>query len=233
LLQRLASLPDDPQDVCQRLADAANEAGGPDNITAILVEWRGFREGRFPVPVMGRTQGIDIQHGEQLRSALEDLERDLAWLLAGAREVAQPSPLRSLAAAKRLLGPPVYLDYVLRHPSDNPMHVFHQACTDAGGAWRRSYEAHLGSFLPLLRRVLEGQVRMSPLLSDDDVGYIFSSLWRDWRRVEERYFTICSRPALNQQERSLDPLIEHMTSSVRTMAGLSEMLPRMAINLAE
>jgi serine/threonine protein phosphatase PrpC len=28
-----------PQDICDRLIDAANDAGGPDNISAILVEF--------------------------------------------------------------------------------------------------------------------------------------------------------------------------------------------------
>jgi protein phosphatase len=37
-LQRIVLTAPSPQDACQRLIDAANEAGGPDNITAILVQ---------------------------------------------------------------------------------------------------------------------------------------------------------------------------------------------------
>lgn len=230
-IERLLTGFPDPQDACNALIDAANQAGGPDNITAILVHWRSYREGDVPVPAPGDATNMDYAHAENIRGALEDMEKDMSWLLAGIREVSQESPLRALAAAKRLLGGEVYLEHVLRHPAEDPLQVFHQVCASADGAWRLSYEAHKAAFRPLIKQVIDGRVRLSPLLTNDDIARIFGSLLSDWDRVEQRYFDTCASDDLLAQSRGLEGMIQHMTGSARTLSGLCEMLPRMAINL--
>jgi protein phosphatase len=224
---------EDPTRACQALADAANERGGPDNITCVVVDWRGFHKGQFEVPVPDAPKAgpETLEFVDRMRAALTDLEKDLEWLLTGARETSQESHLRSLAAAKRLLGAETYLDFVMRNPSNNPLHVFHQVCSDSNGVWRKTYEAHKMAFYPLLTSITGAAVRISPLLEPFEVGSIFKCLWDDWGKVEKRYFQTCKRKALHDQEKSLDYLISHMCNSVRTVVGLTELLPRMAINL--
>jgi hypothetical protein len=51
-------------------------------------------------------------------------------------------------------------------------------------------------------------------------------IWSGWRAVGDRYFQVCSRPALHEQEQTLDVLILHMTDSARTLHGLLQFLPR-------
>ncbi len=219
---------DDPQQCCQELIDAANRAGGPDNITAAVVDFFGPREvtdaDRIPPP---RTPP-ELPHNvaQQTLAALELLEEDLRWLLEGSRESASDNRLTALAAAKRRLGPEAYRRFLTKHPNQAPVHIFHQACAAPDSPWRTQYQHHLDQLAAPLERLFGGGIRLSSLLTGDDTAGIYRTLWDDWRNVEQRYFKTCERQAKRVDELTLDVLITHMLNSVRTLAGLLEFLPR-------
>lgn len=232
--QILASHPD-PQQACRALANAANELDGTDNITAVIIDWLGYREGpprQMPDPLPDLDTQAAHQIVEDLIKLLTALETQIAWLQQGGRETAQESYMRSLAAAKRLLGGNVYLDFILQNPSDNPFHVFHQVCTREGSAWRAQYDAHKAAIEPVISQLVTGQVRISPLLSSEESGRIARALWKDLLYVEQRFFALCLRPLTHLDDRTLEAMVEHMIASVRTIQGLIEFLPRLDIMLA-
>jgi protein phosphatase len=219
---------------CQALVDQANANGGPDNITALVLDVKDVGDGdsheRGPLELAdsgafeaGQTE-LPREAG-QIHELLLRLERELDWLHQGARETAGQSKLAALAAAKRLLGADIYLQFVRHHPSDNPAHTFHQACVGPEGQWRRNYDAVMQVLDPLMAKLVCGEARLSPLLSKDDAALIMRTLWTEFRGIERRYFAICRRYALDKRERSLDILIEHMLESTRVLIGLIQFLP--------
>ena len=124
-----------PIQASDALIDAANAAGGPDNITAVVVDYGGPREltdadRATPVPTPFEPTGHTVA---DTLDALADLEFDLKWLQDGSRESSNPSRMAALAAAKKRLGHDTYLDLLARDPGRAPAHVFHQACTDPRG----------------------------------------------------------------------------------------------------
>ena len=219
---------DSPVQASDALVDAANAAGGPDNITAVVVDYGGPREltdadRATPVPTPFEPTGHTVA---DTLDALADLEFDLKWLQDGSRESSNPSRMAALAAAKKRLGHETYLDLLARDPGRAPAHVFHQACTDPEAPWRKTYQRHLDTLERPLSRVMGGGLRLSPILSGDETARIYKDLWRGWRQVERRYFATCQRDAIHASEQTLDILIAHMLSSVQTLAGLLEFLPR-------
>ncbi|MEL7088628.1 MAG: hypothetical protein AAGL98_09355, partial [Planctomycetota bacterium] len=144
----------------------------------------------------------------------------------GAAESAHPRKLTALAAAKRRLGAEAYRDFLGRRPDQSPSHVFHQCCTHPDSDWRRKYQQHLADLGKPLSRVTAGGIRLSPVLSGDQTALIYRDLWNGWRRVEQRYFATCQRPAISATEQTLDILIDHMLNSVQTLNGLLYFLPR-------
>ena len=227
-LHRVLSAYDKPQDAAKVLIKAANAGGGPDNITVAVIDYRGARAAtdadRAPPPREPR----QAPHGvaEQTRRALDHLEQDLLWLQQGALETAHPRKLTALAAAKRRLGPVAYRDFLARDPSQPPAHVFHQCSAEAGSDWRQRYGKHLAQLEEPLTRIMAGSIRLSPVLDSHQTAAIFRELWRGWRRVEQRYFATAQRKAVNEQEITLNVLIDHMLHSVQTLAGLLWFLPR-------
>ncbi|MEM7625852.1 MAG: protein phosphatase 2C domain-containing protein [Planctomycetota bacterium] len=218
----------DPEAAARALVEAANEAGGPDNITVALVDYLGPR----PVTEADRAAAAptpqELPHGvaQKLRDALAQLEEDLTWLKEGALESAHPRKLTALAAAKRRLGAEAYRDFLTRHPNQSPSHVFHQCCTHPDSTWRQRYQAHVGELEKPLSRVTAGGIRLSPVLTGDQTARIYQDLWNGWRRVEQRYFATCQRPAISDTEQTLNILIDHMLNSVQTLTGLLYFLPR-------
>jgi len=205
------------------LIDAANEGGGPDNITATVLDYLGPTGGEPiapPEPASRPVKGVAVT----IDHALRHLEEDLQWLLEGSREVASSSLTSASAKVKRRLGAEAYHQFLKLHPSTNPSHVFHQACTRPDGRWRQTYQHHLDAMAEPLRD-LEG-CRLSPVLAPRETAEIFRSLWADWRDVERRYVAITQRAAMGQSEKSLDTLIEHMLKSVRTLRGLLRFYPK-------
>ncbi|MEM8783640.1 MAG: protein phosphatase 2C domain-containing protein [Planctomycetota bacterium] len=219
---------DDPEAACAALIDAANAAGGPDNITALVVDYFGPRGITDADRVSPPRTPPELPHNiaQQTHAALDLLEDDLCWLLEGSRESAHPNRLTALAAAKRRLGAEAYRDFLAKHPNQAPLHIFHQACVAPDSPWRQRYAAHPEQLQPPLKRLTGGGIRLSPLLTGDETAAIYGKLWHDWQRVEQRYFRVCQREAKHGREATLDILITHMLNSVRTLGGLFEFLPR-------
>ncbi|MEM9751963.1 MAG: protein phosphatase 2C domain-containing protein [Planctomycetota bacterium] len=219
---------EDPNAACAALIEAANDAGGPDNITAIVIDYFGPRPvtDADRVPPKRTPPELPQQVAQQTRAALDLLEEDLTWLLEGSRESAHPNRLTALAAAKRRLGSDAYRAFLSKHPNQAPLHIFHQACAAPDSPWRRRYTKHLDQLRPPLDRLTAGGIRLCPLLTGDETAAIYRKLWHDWQQVEQRYFRVCSREAKHGREATLDILITHMLNSVRTLGGLLEFLPR-------
>ncbi len=219
---------DSPYQAADALIDAANAAGGPDNITAVVIDYDGPREvtdrDRVPPPHTAPEPAGGV--AAETLEALAALEDDLKWLQHGAAESSHPSRMTALAAAKKRLGRETYLNFLGREPDRAPVHVFHQACTDPDAPWRRTYQRHLDTLEQPLSRIMHGGIRLSPVLTGDETARIYSDLWRGWRKVEQRYFATCQREAVHASEATLDILIAHMLSSVQTLAGLLHFLPR-------
>jgi len=213
----------DAAEAVKELIDAANEGGGPDNITATVLDYLGSSGGGSiapPEPAAPPVKGVAVT----IDHALRHLEEDLQWLLEGSREVASSSLMGASAKVKRRLGAEAYHQFLKLHPATNPSHVYHQACTLPEGKWRQTYQHHLDAMAEPLRD-LDG-CRLSPVLSPRETAGIFRSLWADWRDVERRYFAITQRAAMGTGEKSLDTLIDHMLKSVRTLRGLLRFYPK-------
>lgn len=217
-----------PAQAAAALVEAANAAGGPDNITVAVIDYQGPRpltdadRQRPPRTPALAPAGV----AERTRVALADLEQDLLWLKEGALESAHPHKLTALAAAKRRLGADAYRSFLQLHPQQSPSHTFHQACTDPASAWRQQYQGHLDALAEPLKKIMSGGVRLSAVLSGDETAQIYRELWTGWRRVEQRYFSTCQRPAISATEQTLNILIDHMLASVQTLAALLVFLPR-------
>ena len=218
----------DPHKACAALVDAANHAGGPDNITVAVIDFAGLRDirpsdlERPPVPPRDLPQGIAVQ----THAALGDLEKDLKWLLLGARAAAHPNRLTALAAAKRHLSKDAYHQFLKMNSSQSPLHAFHQCCTTPDSIWRQNYETHMQALKEPLDRLASGRVVLCQALAAHETAAIVRDLWTGWRRVEHRYFVTCQRDAFHESEHTLDILIGHMLGSVQTLAGLLTFLPR-------
>lgn len=228
VIKDLLTVHAEPAAACGALVEAANEAGGPDNISAAVIDYEGERPmtpaDRLPVP----GTPVELPHGvaERTRHALALLEQDLAWLKQGAVESGHPSRLTALAAAKRRLGKEAYRDFLARHPEQSASHVFHQCCTSPDSQWRQQYQRHLLQLEEPLQRLTAGGIRLSPVLKNDETACIYRDLWTGWRRVEQRYFQTCQRDAIHDTEQTLNILIDHMLQSVQTLTGLLYFLPR-------
>jgi protein phosphatase len=213
----------DPVGVVRALIEAANQAGGPDNITATAIDYLAPTGGSTPAPPEPSAPAC-AGVAAALDRTLADLENDLTWLLDSSRDIASRTLMSASAAVKRQLGPQAYHDFLRLHPADNPSHVFHQACTLPDGQWRRAYQQHLDAMAGPMNDL--DRCRLCPVLSAAETAAIFRSLWREWRNVERRYFAITQRAAMGQHERSLDTLIDHMQKSVVTLRGLLRFYPR-------
>ncbi|MEO1236926.1 MAG: SpoIIE family protein phosphatase, partial [Planctomycetota bacterium] len=227
-LKELLTAHADPAACCAALVEAANDAGGPDNITAAVIDYEGERPVSDADRVAPRRTPVELPHGvaEKTRNALALLEQDLTWLKEGALESAHPSRLTALAAAKRRLGKDAYRDFLERHPNQSASHVFHQCCTSPDSEWRRRYQQHLGELEKPLQRLTAGGIRLSPVLKNDETARILRDLWTGWRHVEQRYFVTCQRDAIHDTEQTLNILIDHMLNSVQTLTGMLYFLPR-------
>jgi len=219
----------DPTRAAAALVKAANAHGGPDNSTLTVVDFIGLRQvSAESLKAPKRTQAAPPTGAAgKMHTALLALQRDLDWLIEGAREAAQPSTLSALASVKRRVGVDLYRSFLEHHPTTkNPSHIFHQLCTAPDNPWRIGYRHNIKLLEGPFAQITSGSVRLCPILTPDETALIFKTLWRDWRRVELRYFTTCQREAIDTSEKTLDILINHMRQSVQTLAGLLEFLPR-------
>ncbi|MEX2215887.1 MAG: protein phosphatase 2C domain-containing protein [Phycisphaeraceae bacterium] len=220
---------DDLQDACKALVEEANRRGGPDNITTVLVEFEGLRTaereelriGARPTRRARATPGV----AARFYAALLELQTDLSSLLAGAKECVKSDKMEAFAAIKQRLGAEVFDHYIEQRSADSPAHVFHRASVLMDNPWRRSYRAHQAALMPHLDTLVDQAVRLSPLLTGEETASILDTLWRDWRRVEDRYFSIVEEESFNPKDSIILTLIDHMHSSVRTMIGLMEFFP--------
>lgn len=216
-------------DACRALVDAANAAGGPDNITVAVVDYHGARQlGTEQLRALGRGKRRPTKQGVAARfhAGLSQVERLMIWLREGAGESDTTPAISAFAAVKRRLGAEVYAKFLDMHPSQNASHVFHRAATDPDSVWRKQYEALMAELDPIVADMTEGSVRLSPVLAADETALIIKTLWGDWRWVERRYFATCQREAISESEQTLNILIDHMYKSVRTLIGLMEFFPR-------
>ena len=218
----------EPRAACAALVDAANEAGGPDNITVAVICFEGLRTAE-PADLERAPAGPrELPRGaaEQTHQALGKLERHLTWLLHGARAAAHPNRMTAMAAAKRHLGKEDYRRFLAQGAERSPLHAFHQSCTHPESAWRTDYVGFMKALQPPLTRITSGRVVLSPVLTAPETASIVRDLWTGWRRVEQRYFATCQRDAIHESENTLDVLVNHMLGSVQTLAGLLTFLPR-------
>ncbi|MEM6332480.1 MAG: PP2C family serine/threonine-protein phosphatase [Planctomycetota bacterium] len=222
-LAQLLAQHQDPADAVRAIVEAANAGGGPDNITATLIDYHAPRGGPLPDPPPTPeppTKGVAVT----LDHALRDLEDDLGWLHEGAVAIGHKPLDDAFEEVSSRLGPAAYHRFVQLDPAANPAHVFHQACTSIDGLWRRGYQLHLDAMTTPMREL--DAARLSPVLTARETAAIFRSLWHDWRHVEARYYATSQRPANDSEERSLDVLVHHMLQSVRTLRGLLLFYPR-------
>lgn len=231
-IRKLLMEHESPTQACAALVHAALEAGGPDNVTLAVVDFHGMKKpDADPTPkpdVFTAPRGA----AQQVHDALLSLEADMVWLLEGAGEAANESALSALAAVKRRVGHEIYRDFLEHHPTTkNPAHIFHQVVTKPGNPWREQYDRHIAQLEKPLTYITDGQVRLSAMFTPQETAMIFKTLWRDWRRVESRYFHVCQREALTGTEKTLNILIDHMQKSVRTLMGLFQFLPRYMRNV--
>jgi len=228
LLHKLLTEHAEPTQAAQALVDAANDAGGPDNITLAVIDYDGPRAVTDADRASPTKTPPELPHGiaEKTRDALDLLEADLDWLKQGAIESAHPRKLTALASVKRRLGKDAYRDFLMRHPNESPSHVFHQFCASPDSAWRQRYQSHLDQLRTPFNRLAGGGIRLSPVLTGDETARIYKDLWAGWRRVEQRYFVTCQRDAIHESEQTLNILIDHMLNSVQTLTGLLYFLPR-------
>lgn len=225
-----------PTVAAARLVKAANDHGGPDNITLTILDYHGTRQVPADAIKPPPRPRADPPTGaaQRMHEALHALQKDMDWLIAGANEAGQPSTLSALAAVKRRVGTDLYRAFLDHHPrTKNPAHIFHQLCTTPGNPWRIGYQHNIKTLEAPLGEITAGRVRLSPVLTAEQTALICKTLWRDWRRVELRYFTTCQRDAIDASEKTLDILINHMRQSVMTLAGLLEFLPRFLRGQAE
>ncbi len=220
-------------DICRQLVTAANERGGPDNITVVLVEYEKLRlveKDELRAIAAKPRSGRPIGASAKFHAALLELQKDLQWLSDGAKEakLADRSPDRMAAygTIKQRLGAGPFNHYMERHAGESPAHLFHRAVTRPDSDWRKHYEAHQSELVPHLMAIVDHAIRLSPLLTGEETAAILSTLWRDWQRVEERYLAICRRDSFNPADHALDVLVEHMRGAVSTMIGLMEFFPR-------
>lgn len=220
-------------DICQQLVTTANERGGPDNITVVLVEYEKLRlvdKDELRAITAKPKSGRPIGASTKFHAALLQLQKDLQWLSDGAKEakLADKSPDRMAAygTIKQRLGAAQFNHYLEQHAGESPAHLFHRAVTKPDSAWRKHYEAHQSELVPHLVAIVDHAIRLSPLLTGEETAAILSTLWRDWQRVEERYLAICRRDSFNPADHALDVLVEHMRGTVSTMIGLMEFFPR-------
>jgi len=224
----------EPAVACRALVEQANTNGGPDNITALIIDFKGLRDTPAPPPPpeLLDSDCLDSpitlpREAEQVQEQLQRLEKLLAWLHQGATETSAGSAAPEAAdeAVRRLLGPAVHERISQQHPDASPSHLFHHACVGADGKWRQEYKAIMNALDPLMAGLLSGDTRLSPLLSTRDAAYIVRTLWSEFRGIERRYFLICQRYAADKRDRPLEILTQHMLESTRTLLGLLQFLP--------
>lgn len=231
---RLLLSQSEPLAACQTLVEAANAAGGPDNITALVVDFQGVREASAVSSALD-TGAIDPADRsgervlpvelERLHEAFGRLEAELQWLAQGAMETAGPEKVAAMAAAKRMLGEARYVTFIQRYPNDSPVHTFHRGCADVDSEWLERYDTAVKRLEPLIAQLAASDSRLCPLLSNEAAARIIVTLWNELRGIEKRYLAICRRGELDKRERTLDILIEHMLESTRTLVGLVQFLP--------
>lgn len=229
----------DPNAACQALIDEANTLGGPDNITAMIVDFDGVTEAESEpatpmahldlddstAPQARRTADWSAQ-ASPLEAELRKLEEHLAWLVRGVAETTGPASPETRAAAERLLGSETWNKISQEQPNTSPLHLVHRACTETGSAWRQSYEQAINTIEPILPRLTDLPDNICAAMSNDDIAQVMRTLWRELRSLERRYFVVCRRDDLDLRERTLELLIEHMIDVVRSMIGLLTFLPR-------
>ncbi len=214
-----------PEHACQQLIDAANAAGGPDNITASVIDIH--RLDALPSPLAQDPAPLS-RCPEDVLAALDQLIKDLTWLLAGVKELQGATLIAASAAVKRRLGRDAYQRFLAMQAGRNPLHVYHRACTDPAFAWRKAYTQHLAALEPRLHDLTRSAPRLSPSLTGQESAELLHKLWQSWRGVEGRYFDACQRGDITTRDTVLTYLIQHMRDSARTLRGLLDALPRLS-----
>ena len=216
-------------DICQELVTTANKRGGPDNITVVVVEYEKLRlveRDELRAAAVKPKSGRPIGASTKFHASLIELQKDLEWLRAGAREAVGKDKLVAYSAVKQRLGAAQFDHYMQSHSGESPAHVFHRAVTKHESPWRKHYEMNEAAMVPHLMAIVDHAIRLSPLMTGEETAAILSTLWRDWQRVEERYLAICRRESFNPADHALEVFINHMLGSVSTMIGLMEFFPR-------
>ncbi|QQE10242.1 serine/threonine-protein phosphatase [Planctomycetota bacterium] len=215
-------------DTARLMVEAANRAGGPDNITVTMVEYRGAREA-MDADLAGGYPPVTDYPAEQMVKRLFDqlakLQHDLRMLYDYAEECRSMNQIGAFAAIKRWLGAELYANFLSMSPSRNPVHAFHHAFVLEQSPWRKAYREHMSELQPLVEMACSGKVQLSYLMHPHDTAKIVSTLWNDWRRVEGMYFKVASSEPHPRHDQMINKLIEHMAQSVNTLRGLLEFFP--------
>lgn len=169
----------DPGQASAELVAAANRAGGPDNVTTVVIDYAGAR------PLVATDRRARPRTAERppggatlrLHEALLALERPFASLAAQARASVENAP-----AALAL----------------------HRASVDPAGEWQRAHRLRLEALNEPLERVTAGTVRLSPLLAGDDTAELYRRLWQQWLRLEARY-RLAFAPETDRTDESSEP----------------------------
>ena len=223
----------DPGAATAALVAAANAGGGPDNVTALVVDYAGARplraaDRRPPTRTAEQNpEGVATRFHE----ALLAVEAPLEALAADAAAVLHADPQVALAAARRGLGERLDRERLASDDRfiEDPAAAFHAAHADAAGAWRLGHQQRLDALAEPLARVTSGHVRLCPLLPGDDTAELYRRLWHQWRSIERPLLPRLRTPRAGAAE--TDPAIaemltRHMFQAVRTMRELLVFLPQ-------
>lgn len=219
----------DPTDACRRLIEQANAEGGPDNITALVVDYQSVEES-----VVKPTSAADAPPtpvapplgADKALALLARIETQLHWMLEASQQVTVESRDSARKQLKELLGLKTFETHRRQFPDDTPVAALHQACLQSSHDWRRQYDQLIAELDPLMMTLASEQTLWSSLLCRRDAAMSIRTLWGQYRHIERYYLSITTRNPLSKQERALHILIQNMHESARTLRGLLEFLPK-------
>ena len=220
----------EPSKACHALVNTANTNGGSDNVTALVLHWRGKKKtesaSSTDLPLPNAQANAIHPVIRRTHEVLLKLETELQYLQVGSKEASEESSSLDNSAMKRLLGDTDYVEYMQSHPSTNPKDAFHHVCTNPNSSWRRRYDHQMMKLEPLFAEVASGHIPLCPVIPDDEAALILRNLWRDLRLTEQRYFSIHHREIPTKDDHTLDILTAYLLQGVRTLAGLIQLLPK-------
>lgn len=216
----------DSGETVQKLVDAANEAGGPDNITVTVVDYDGVR----PVtdadkhPPAGMPERPLKGEAEQAMALLDALIYDMGWLDATTTKLRADPHIDLFDIIEAELGP-AWGGLPTERDADPVIDRFHSVAMGDQSMWRQRYDQRIRVLEPVVEQLADFQVRLSPFLPAQHTSHILAKLWNGWRNVEQRFSNACEHRPISLSASNRAYLVRHMLDSARTINGLIATLP--------